>query len=43
MQPDFSQFGPYLVAALVVFAIYRRFRRSFGTPALRCRCCFSDE
>jgi len=35
MQPDFSQFGPYLIAALVVFAIYRRFRRSFGRQALR--------
>jgi hypothetical protein len=35
MQPDFSQFGPYLVAALVVFGIYRRFRRSFGRQPLR--------
>jgi hypothetical protein len=35
MQPDFSQIGPYLIAALVVFAIYRRFRRSFGRQALR--------
>jgi hypothetical protein len=35
MQPDFSQFGPYLIAALVVFAIYRRFRRSFGRQPLR--------
>jgi len=35
MQPDFSQFGPYLIAALVVFAIYRRFRRSFGRQLLR--------
>jgi hypothetical protein len=35
MQPDFSQFGPYLLAALVVFAIYRRLRRSFGRQELR--------
>jgi hypothetical protein len=35
MQPDFSQFGPYLIAAVVVFAIYRRFRRSFGRQPLR--------
>jgi hypothetical protein len=35
MQPDFSQFGPYLIAALVVFAIYRRLRRSFGRQPLR--------
>ena len=34
MQPDFSQFGPYLIAALVVFGIYRRFRRSFGRQPL---------
>ena len=35
MQPDFSQIGPFLFAALVVFAIYRRFRRSFGRQLLR--------
>ncbi|HME37882.1 MAG TPA: hypothetical protein VKG63_02880 [Steroidobacteraceae bacterium] len=35
MQPDFSQIGPFLLAALVVFAIYRRFRRSFGRQALQ--------
>jgi hypothetical protein len=35
MQPDFSKFGPFLVSALVVFAIYRRFRRSFGRQLLR--------
>jgi hypothetical protein len=35
MQPDFSQFGPYLIAALVVFALYRRLRRSFGRQPLR--------
>jgi hypothetical protein len=37
MQPDFSQFGPYLIAALVVFAMYRRLRRSFGRQPLRPR------
>lgn len=35
MQPDFSQFGPFLLAALVVFVIYRRFRRTFGRQPLR--------
>jgi hypothetical protein len=35
MQPDFSQITPFLFAALVVFAIYRRFRRSFGRQPLR--------
>jgi hypothetical protein len=35
MQPDFSQIGPYLFAALVVFAVYRRLRRSFGRQRLR--------
>jgi hypothetical protein len=35
MQPDFSQIGPYLFAALVVFAVYRRFRRSFGRQRLQ--------
>jgi hypothetical protein len=35
MQPDFSQFGPLLLAALVVFAVYRRLRRSFGPQPLR--------
>jgi hypothetical protein len=35
MQPDFSQIGPFLFAALVVFAVYRRFRRSFGRQPLR--------
>jgi hypothetical protein len=35
MQPDFSQIGPYLLAALVMFAVYRRLRRSFGRQALR--------
>jgi hypothetical protein len=35
MQPDYSQIGPYLIAALVVFAIYRRLRRSFGRQPVR--------
>jgi hypothetical protein len=30
MNPDFSQIGPFLLAALVVFGVYRRFRRNFG-------------
>ncbi len=37
MPADFSQIGPFLFAALVVFAIYRRFRRSFGRQPLRPR------
>ena len=37
MQPDFSQIGPFLIAALVVFAVYRRLRRSFGRQPLRPR------
>jgi hypothetical protein len=35
MQSDFSQIGPFLFAALVVFAVYRRLRRSFGRQQLR--------
>jgi hypothetical protein len=35
MQTDFSQIGPFLLAALVVFAVYRRLRRSFGRQLLR--------
>jgi hypothetical protein len=35
MQTDFSQIGPLLLAALVVFAVYRRLRRSFGRQLLR--------
>jgi hypothetical protein len=35
MQPDFSKIGPFLVSALVVFAIYRRLRRSFGRQLVR--------
>jgi hypothetical protein len=37
MNPDFSQIAPFLFAALVVFGIYRRFRRSFGQQLLRPR------
>jgi hypothetical protein len=37
VQPDFSQIGPYLIAALVVCAVYRRLRRSFGRQPLRPR------
>jgi hypothetical protein len=35
MPPDFSQIGPFLFTALIVFAIYRRLRRSFGRQLLR--------
>ncbi len=35
MQSDFSQIGPFLFAFLVVFAVYRRLRRSFGRQLLR--------
>jgi hypothetical protein len=35
MKADFSQIGPFLIAALVVFVIYRRLRRSFGQQLLR--------
>jgi hypothetical protein len=35
MNFDFSKIGPFLIAILVVFAIYRRFRRSFGQQPLR--------
>jgi hypothetical protein len=34
MQGDFSQIGPFLAAALVVFVVYRRFRRNFGRQLL---------
>jgi hypothetical protein len=37
MPSDFSQIGPFLFAALVVFAVYRRLRRSFGRQLLRPR------
>jgi len=35
MQSDFSQIGPFLFAAVVVLAVYRRLRRSFGRQPLR--------
>jgi hypothetical protein len=35
MGADFSQIGPFLIAALAVFVIYRRFRGSFGQQPLR--------
>jgi hypothetical protein len=35
MKFDFSQIGPFLAAILVLFVIYRRFRRSFGQQPLR--------
>jgi hypothetical protein len=35
MSSDFAQIGPFLLAALVMFAIYRRFRRTFGRQPLR--------
>ena len=35
MKFDVSQIGPFLIALLVVFAIYRRLRRSFGQQPLR--------
>jgi hypothetical protein len=35
MPGDYSQFVPFLLAALVVFAIYRRLRRSFGRQVVR--------
>jgi len=35
LKVDFSQIGPFLIAALAVFVIYRRFRRSFGQQLLR--------
>ncbi len=35
MPGDFSQIGTYLFAALIVFVIYRRLRRSFGRQPLR--------
>jgi hypothetical protein len=35
MKFDFSQIAPFFVAILVLFVIYRRFRRSFGQQPLR--------
>jgi hypothetical protein len=37
MRPDFSPMVPFLLAGLVVFAVYRRLRRSFGRQPLRPR------
>jgi len=34
MPTDFSQFGPFLLAALVVFVVFRRLRRTFGRQYL---------
>jgi hypothetical protein len=35
VSPDFSPIAPFLFAALVVFAVYRRLRRTFGRQPLR--------
>jgi hypothetical protein len=35
MPRDFSQIGTYLLVALIVFAVYRRLRRTFGRQPLR--------
>jgi hypothetical protein len=35
MGADFSKIGPFLIAALAVFIIYRRLRRSFGQQPLQ--------
>ncbi|HXI49776.1 MAG TPA: hypothetical protein VNH39_14445 [Steroidobacteraceae bacterium] len=35
MEADISKIGPFLIAALAVFVIYRRLRRSFGQQQLR--------
>jgi hypothetical protein len=35
MGTDFSQIGPFVIAALVVFVIYRRLRRSFGQQLVK--------
>jgi hypothetical protein len=37
MQSDFSHIGPLLLAAVVMFAVYRRLRRTFGRQLLRPR------
>jgi hypothetical protein len=34
MKTDFSQIWPFMIAALAVFVIYRRFRRNFGQQRL---------
>jgi hypothetical protein len=35
MSLDFTKFGAFLFAALIVFVVYRRFRRNFGQQPLR--------
>jgi len=35
MPTDFSQFGPFLLAAFVMFILYRRLRRNFGRQVLQ--------
>ena len=35
MQADYARMGPYVIAAVAVLLIYRRFRRSFGAQPLR--------
>jgi hypothetical protein len=35
MSPDYARIGPLLLAALAVFLIYRRLRRSFGRQPVR--------
>jgi hypothetical protein len=35
MPADFSQIGPFIFAALLIFLVYRRFRRNFGRQPLR--------
>jgi hypothetical protein len=34
LKTEFSQFGAFLLAALLIFVVYRRFRRSFGQQPL---------
>ena len=35
MPPEYSRISPWIFAALVVFMVYRRFRRNFGRQLLR--------
>jgi hypothetical protein len=35
MPHDFPQFGTYLFAALIIFVVYRRLRRTFGRQPMR--------
>jgi uncharacterized membrane protein len=37
MPPEYSRISPWIFAALVVFMVYRRFRRNFGRQLLRPR------